>query len=76
AMQISRPGLHEHHLQAEIEHELQWQGAPAPAYTSIVGAGGNACVLHYIENRAPLEDGQLVLIGTGAEYARYGGDIT
>ncbi|MEO1870702.1 Xaa-Pro aminopeptidase [Cobetia amphilecti] len=76
AMQISRPGLHEYHLQAEIEHEFQWQGAPAPAYTSIVGAGVNACVLHYIENRAPLEDGQLVLIDAGAEYALYAGDIT
>lgn len=76
AMQISRPGLHEYHLQAEIEHEFQWQGAPAPAYTSIVGAGVNACVLHYIENRAPLENGQLVLIDAGAEYALYAGDIT
>lgn len=76
AMRISRPGLHEYHLQAEIEHEFQWQGAPAPAYTSIVGAGVNACVLHYIENRAPLEDGQLVLIDAGAEYALYAGDIT
>ena len=36
----------------------------------------NACVLHYIENRAPLEDGQLVLIDAGAEYALYAGDIT
>ncbi len=76
AMQISRAGLHEYHLQAEIEHEFQWQGAPAPAYTSIVGGGGNACVLHYIENRAPLVEGELVLIDAGAEFALYAGDIT
>ncbi|MDH2374284.1 Xaa-Pro aminopeptidase [Cobetia sp. 3AK] len=76
AMRASRPGLHEYHLQAEIEHEFQWQGAPAPAYTSIVGGGVNACVLHYIENRAPLIDGELVLIDAGAEYALYAGDIT
>ncbi|WP_390803873.1 Xaa-Pro aminopeptidase [Cobetia marina] len=76
AMRASRPGLHEYHLQAEIEHEFKWQGAPAPAYTSIVGGGVNACVLHYIENRAPLIDGELVLIDAGAEYALYAGDIT
>lgn len=76
AMRTARPGLNEYHLQAELEHEFLWQGAQGPAYDSIVGGGANACVLHYIENRAPLEDGELVLIDAGAEFDLYAGDIT
>lgn len=76
AMRTARPGLHEYHLQAELEHEFRWQGAQGPAYDSIVGGGANACVLHYIENHDPLEDGELVLIDAGAEFDLYAGDIT
>lgn len=76
AMALAAPGLAEYHLQAELEHEFLWQGASGPAYASIVGGGANACVLHYIENRAPLCDGDLVLIDAGAEFDLYAGDIT
>tara|TARA_B100000700_G_scaffold302064_1_gene371976 strand:+ start:27674 stop:29011 length:1338 start_codon:yes stop_codon:yes gene_type:complete len=76
AMCTARPGLNEYHLQAELEHEFRWQGAQGPAYDSIVGGGANACVLHYIENRDPLEAGELVLIDAGAEFDLYAGDIT
>lgn len=76
AMRTARPGLFEYHLQAELEHEFLWQGALAPAYSTIVGGGANACVLHYIENDSPLVDGDLVLIDAGAEFALYAGDIT
>ncbi len=76
AMRACRPGLVEAQLQAELEHEFRWQGGSGPAYASIVGGGANACVLHYIENRAPLEDGDLVLIDAGAEFDGYAGDIT
>ncbi|GAB2788048.1 Xaa-Pro aminopeptidase [Halomonas shantousis] len=76
AMHSARPGLYEYQLQAEIEHEFQWHGARAPAYGTIVGGGANACVLHYIENAAPLNDGDLVLIDAGAEFDLYAGDIT
>ncbi|MEC9481799.1 MAG: Xaa-Pro aminopeptidase [Halomonas sp.] len=76
AMQAARPGLHEYHLQAELEHEFLWQGGQAPAYSTIVGSGANACVLHYIENASPLEDGDLVLIDAGVEFDLYAGDIT
>ncbi|CAO1659059.1 Xaa-Pro aminopeptidase [Salinicola sp. NYA28a] len=76
AMRASRPGRFEYQLQAEIEHEFVWHGARAPAYGTIVGGGANACVLHYIENAAPLEDGDLVLIDAGGEFDLYAGDIT
>ncbi|MDN3522897.1 Xaa-Pro aminopeptidase [Halomonas ramblicola] len=76
AMRAARPGLAEYHLQAELEHEFRWQGGSGPAYASIVGGGPNACVLHYIENRDPLKQGELVLIDAGAEFDLYAGDIT
>ncbi|MEH6640283.1 Xaa-Pro aminopeptidase [Vreelandella glaciei] len=76
AMQVCRPGLSEFQLQAELEHEFVWQGASGPAYSTIVGSGANACVLHYIENSAPLCEDGLVLIDAGAEFELYAGDIT
>ena len=42
---------------------------PVPAYGSIVGAGANACVLHYLANNAAAAAGDLVLVDAGAEYA-------
>ncbi len=76
AMRISQPGMYEYQLQAEIEHEFMACGASAPAYASIVGGGKNGCILHYIENRAKLKSGELVLIDAGCEYENYASDIT
>ena len=76
AMRHCSAGQKEYQLQAEIEHEFMMAGASGPAYTSIVGSGANACVLHYIENRATLKSGDLVLIDAGCEYHNYAADIT
>lgn len=76
AMRVCKPGLYEYQLQAEIEHEFAMAGAAYPAYSSIVGSGANGCILHYIENQAPLRDGDLVLIDAGCEYQYYASDIT
>ena len=51
-------------------------GTTGPAYTSIVGGGKNACILHYIENQSALKSGDLVLIDAGCEYQNYAADIT
>ena len=75
AMRAVRPGVHEYMLQAELERQFRLHDAQ-PAYGSIVGAGGNACVLHYHANNAPVRDGDLVLIDAGAEYRGYAADIT
>jgi Xaa-Pro aminopeptidase len=75
-MRKTRPGLFEWELQAEVEYEFRRRGARAPGYTSIVGGGANACVLHYVENRDRLKDGDLVLVDAGAEVGWYTGDIT
>lgn len=76
AMRIAKPGMMEYQLQAEIEHEFAMAGASFPAYTSIVGGGDNACILHYVENNKVLNDGDLVLIDAGCEYQHYAADIT
>lgn len=76
AMQASRAGLYEYHLEAELDYEFRKGGAKMPAYGSIVAAGKNACILHYRENDAVLKDGDLVLIDAGCEIDCYASDIT
>ena len=76
AMQASRAGLYEYHLEAELDYEFRKGGAKMPAYGSIVAAGRNACILHYRENDALLKDGDLVLIDAGCEIDCYASDIT
>jgi Xaa-Pro aminopeptidase len=75
AMRAAKPGVREYELQAEIERVFRMHDA-TPAYGSIVGAGGNACVLHYVANAAQSRDGDLVLVDAGAEYRNYASDIT
>ena len=76
AMQACRPGLFEYQLEAELQHEFAMGGARYPAYSSIVGGGANACVMHYVENDAKLRDGDLVLIDAGCELENYASDVT
>ena len=76
AMQATAPGRHEYEIEAELIHEFRRHGAQSPAYTSIVAGGANACVLHYIDNNAPLKDGELLLIDAGCEMGGYAADIT
>ena len=76
AMKAVRPGMREYEVEALIEQIFRRHGAAAPAYTSIVGAGANATVLHYINNDGELRDGELVLIDAGAEYKGYASEIT
>ena len=76
AMRASRPGMFEYEIEAELLHEFRRSGAQAPAYTPIVAAGANACVLHYNANSAQSRDGDLVLIDAGCELDSYASDIT
>jgi len=68
--------VREYHLDAELLHEFRMHGSQFPAYTSIVAAGANACVLHYRADVAPVCDGELVLIDAGCELDGYASDIT
>ena len=76
AMRAARPGMFEYEIEAELLHEFRRSGAQYPAYTPIVAAGANACVLHYNTNQAQSRDGDLVLIDAGCELDSYAADIT
>jgi Xaa-Pro aminopeptidase len=76
AMKAVRPGMQEYEVEALIEQVFRRHGAAGPAYTSIIGGGPNATVLHYINNDGQLRDGELLLVDAGAEYKGYASDIT
>ncbi|HST45486.1 MAG TPA: M24B family metallopeptidase, partial [Luteimonas sp.] len=75
AMRTVRPGMREYQVQAAVEHVFRCHGAE-PAYSSIVGAGRNACVLHYRANTDRIGGSDLVLLDAGAEHRGYAADIT
>lgn len=76
AMQKVKVGKMENEIEAEFLHEFYRKGAQAPAYTSIVAGGENACTLHYNANNCVLKDGDLLLIDAGCELDGYASDIT
>ena len=75
-MRAGRPGVFEHELEALINYTFRRRGGAGPGYATIVGAGENATILHYIENRCAIADGDLVLVDAGCEYDHYTADIT
>ena len=72
--------MHSKMSETEIQgiHEFVFKkyGAEYEGYPSIVGAGNNGCILHYIENVKPLVNNELVLMDLGAEYHGYTADVT
>lgn len=76
AMASCSPGKYEYELEAELLYAFTRNGSRSPAYTSIVAAGDNACILHYIENNSQIKEGDLILIDAGCEYDHYASDIT
>ncbi len=76
AMRAAAPGVPEYTVQAELEAVFARNGSTGPGYTSIVAAGANATVLHYVTNRDVLSDGDLLLIDAGCEVSHYTADIT
>ncbi len=75
AMRTCKPGMMEYEIEAEFFHTFIRHGA-GWAYPPIVGGGENACILHYTDNNARLQNGELLLIDAGAEVDGYASDIT
>lgn len=75
-LEFIKPGVGEWEVEAEYIHEFIRSKSKGFAYTPIIGGGHNACVLHYIENNCVLQDGDLVLMDVGAEYANWNADMT
>jgi Xaa-Pro aminopeptidase len=76
AMRITRPGMHEYEIDAELLHIFRKHGSQRPAYESIVGSGPNATILHYRAGDRVMNDGELVLIDAGCELEYYASDVT
>jgi Xaa-Pro aminopeptidase len=75
-LRLCKPGMGEWEIEAELQRCWRAGGCQAAAYTPIVAGGGNACVLHYVDNDKPLKDGDLLLIDAAGEYHGYAADIT
>lgn len=75
-LKFVRPGVMEYEIEAEIIHEFTRKRATGHAYYPIIASGASACILHYNENNKPCNDGDLILMDFGAEYANYAADLT
>ncbi len=73
---FTKPGVWEYEMEAEYLHEFIRNRSKGFAYTPIIASGNNANVLHYIENNQQVQDGDLILMDVGAEYAKYSSDMT
>jgi len=76
AARRAQPGAFEYELEAALEYSFRRRGARGPAYTTIVGSGANATVLHYVRNDQKLREGELVLVDAGCELGGYASDVT
>ncbi len=75
-MKFLKPGVWEYEIEAEFIHEFISNRSRGFGYTPIIASGANACVLHYIENKAQCKDGDMILLDVGCEYGNYNSDIT
>jgi Xaa-Pro aminopeptidase len=71
-----KPGRYEFEVQAEMEHEFTMNRANGHGYYPIIAGGIDSCILHYIENDKLLNEGELLLLDFGAEYANYTADLS
>lgn len=75
-MKVVRPDMSELEIQGLHEYVHKKYGAEEVGYGSIVGAGENGCVLHYMENTKTKVGTSLLLMDVGAEYHGYTADVT
>nr|WP_293836213.1 aminopeptidase P N-terminal domain-containing protein [uncultured Arsenicibacter sp.] len=75
-LKFVKPGVWEYEIEAEMMHAFLMNRSRGAAYTPIIASGKNACVLHYIDNSAQCQAGDVLLLDIGAEYANYNADMT
>jgi ketosteroid isomerase-like protein len=75
-MKLMHPGLYEYQIAAKMVEVHAWGGSEAEGYAPIVGAGPNSTALHYDKLSRKIEDGDIVVMDVGAQYAGYSADIT
>ena len=75
-MSKAKVGMTESDLETMYLNEFKLNGSREPSYTPIVAGGARACILHYVDNNQPINDGDLVLVDAGCEFGLYASDIT
>ncbi len=76
-MKAMKPGMSEREIQGIHEFVFKKYQAEDLGYPSIVGAGHNGCILHYIDNYKPnITSKEMILMDLGAEFHGYSADIT
>jgi Xaa-Pro aminopeptidase len=76
AMGTMKPGVTERAISALLQYEWGKRGCERLSYAPIVGAGFNSTVLHYSEDSATIQAGDVVVIDAAGEYSMYASDIT
>jgi Xaa-Pro aminopeptidase len=76
AMKAAAPGRYEFEVQAALDGYCSANGARRMAYPSIVASGPDSVFLHWDRNDRQIQDGDVVLNDSGAEYGYYATDIT
>ena len=76
AMKAIHPGVNEREIQALMQYEYQRRGCERSAYAPIVGAGFNSTVLHYSDDSATMQSGDVVVMDVAGECSMYASDIT
>jgi len=74
-LRFVKPGVIEFEVEAELAREFIKRRGKF-AYTPIIAAGKNNCVLHYLQNDQVCKKGQLLLLDIGSSYANYNADMT
>jgi Xaa-Pro aminopeptidase len=76
AMRAVKPGASEREISALVQYEWGKRGCERPAYSPIVGSGFNSTVLHYSDDSATMQAGDVVVMDVAGEYSMYASDIT
>ncbi len=73
---ISKKGMKEYELAAEIDYLLEKNGAESPAFLTISSFGKNSALPHYSHGNYKLKNGDIILCDFGASFKKYNSDIT
>jgi Xaa-Pro aminopeptidase len=76
AIKSCEPGMYEYEVAAVGEYVFRKGGCEYTSYPSIVGAGENSVILHYVSTRKRINDGELLLMDMAGEYHGYACDVT
>jgi Xaa-Pro aminopeptidase len=76
AMKMVAPGIYEYQVEATVQYYFRFLGGDGQAFDPIVGSGPNSTILHYFANERKMEEGDILVLDVGAQYAGYSSDIS